>query len=190
MYRIKGQASQWRRDRSSRCFVKQFAKSSASSMLPVSERDAKTPVKITGPFLPSLPFPPPRPALSGSPSSHPTTRTSPSSRPPPPARCGARPRVSVCGQCTLLHEPRPFTEGPRNAIALNNHPPEDRRPCARRKWQENKPGIRIRWIARREKRGRWPRHNADGRQASFEKKGSLRERGEGRGRLDRRREGK
>lgn len=35
-------------------------------------------------------------------------------------RHGLRPRVSICGQCTLLHEPRPFTEGPRNATVLNN----------------------------------------------------------------------
>lgn len=35
-------------------------------------------------------------------------------------RHGPRPRASICGQCTLLHEPRPFTEGPRNATVLNN----------------------------------------------------------------------
>lgn len=72
-------------------------------------------------------------------------------------RRGPRPRVSICGQCTLLHEPRPFTEGPRNATALNNHPPEDRRPCAperAQEAQENKAGIRIRQIAERKCGGR------------------------------------
>ncbi|KYN08026.1 hypothetical protein ALC62_00871 [Cyphomyrmex costatus] len=71
-------------------------------------------------------------------------------------RC-PRPRVSICGQCTLLHEPRPFTEGPRNATALNNHPLEDRRPCAperAQEAQENKVGIRIRQIAQRKPGGR------------------------------------
>ncbi|TGZ52392.1 hypothetical protein DBV15_09259, partial [Temnothorax longispinosus] len=59
---------------------------------------------------------------------HPTPRPgpllpTPSSRLPADA---ARVHVFLC---TLLHEPRPFTEGPRNATALNNHPPEeDRRP--------------------------------------------------------------
>lgn len=28
--------------------------------------------------------------------------------------------VSICGHCTLLHVPRPFTEGPRNTATLNN----------------------------------------------------------------------
>ncbi|KYN20260.1 hypothetical protein ALC57_07164, partial [Trachymyrmex cornetzi] len=71
-------------------------------------------------------------------------------------RC-PRPRVSICGQCTLLHEPRPFIEGPRNATALNNHPLEDRRPCAlerAQEAQENKVGIRIRQIAQRKRGGR------------------------------------
>ncbi|EGI58390.1 hypothetical protein G5I_13487 [Acromyrmex echinatior] len=72
-------------------------------------------------------------------------------------RC-LRPRVSICGQCTLLHEPRPFTEGPRNATALNNHPLEDRRPCGAleraQEAQENKVGIRIRQIAQRKRGGR------------------------------------
>lgn len=97
-----------------RCFVKRFAK-----LLLIVFTGAKVLVKITRPFHNPL-----RP-------SHPTpsTRTSPSNILCLPAG-DPRPRVSICGQCTLLHEPRPFTEGPRNATALNNHPPEDRRPCA------------------------------------------------------------
>jgi len=101
---------------------------------------AKASVKITRPLQPPL-----------APTPHPTTRTSPSHTLCLPTR----PRVSICGQCTLLHELRPFTEGPRNATALNNHPPEDRRPCAperAQEAQENKAGIRIRQIAER-KRG-------------------------------------
>jgi len=108
-------------------------------------RRAKASVKITRPFQPPRPWHPLPPPLRPGPL-----------LPTPSVRC-SRPRVSICGQCTLLYEPRPFTEGPRNATALNNHPLEDRRPCAlerAQEAQENKVGIRIRQIAQRKRGGR------------------------------------
>lgn len=133
--RVNGQVGAERRDDVS---LKRLAKS-----LPLAPRGAKASDKITGPFQPI-------------PARHPTLRPGPLLPTPsvPHAACrrGPRPRVSICGQCTLLHEPRPFTEGPRNATALNNHPPEDRRPCAPERAQEaqgNKAGIRIRRVAGR-----------------------------------------
>lgn len=137
MYRIKrdrratGDMSEWH-DAS-------LSVSQNPPLLPMSEHSAKTTLKSAGPSIPLRSAIPPRdPDLSFL-------------HPPPACRRGSHPRVSVCGQCTLLHEPRPFTEGPRNATALNNHPPKDRRPCTvREEAQENKPGIRIRWIARQE----------------------------------------
>lgn len=133
--RVNGQAS-------ARCFVKRcFAK----SLLPM--RRASTAQR---PLLKSRPFQPP-------PARHPTRRPGPLLPTPSVSQRGPRPRVSICGQCTLLHEPRPFTEGPRNATALNNHPPEDRRPCARenagnagkQSWHTNSADCRAeRWTAR------------------------------------------
>jgi len=91
-------------------------------LLPASERGAALRLKSPGPSI----------SLSFSFGPRPAPRSGPLSclHFLPVCRRGPRPRVSVCGQCTLLHEPRPFTEGPRNATALNNHPLEDRRPCA------------------------------------------------------------
>lgn len=114
------------------CFAKSLLLGAAN------EHGAKTSVKIIGPYHPPQATTPPlNPDLSFP---HPLFA----------CRRGPRPRVSICGQCTLLHEPRPFTEGPRNAAALNNHPPEDRRPCAPgrvQEAQENKAGIWIRQVA-------------------------------------------
>lgn len=117
-----------------RCFVKRFAKSLLLVRRASTARRLQ--LKSSGPSSPLRPR-------------HPTSRPGPL-LPTPSVRLPTRPRVSICGQCTVLHEPRPFTEGPRNATALNNHPPEDRRPCASERAQEaqeNKAGIRIRQIA-------------------------------------------